>query len=110
MEDEKVSGNIMVGAFGAESLLLAEMGNAIGAVQVAGDTNMYQIPFFVVACDYTLIGEEMFAAGAVLGNNRDSLGSLQAQDFGKAIVLLVMILGALLATAKNPWLSNLIKW
>lgn len=110
MEEEKVSGNIMVGAFGAESLLLAEMGNAIGAVQVAGDTNMFQIPFFVVSCDYTLIGEEMFAVGAVLGNNRDSLGSLQAQDLGKALALLLLILGALLATAKNPFLSNLIKW
>ena len=47
----------LYGQFYAESLLLAETGNSIGAIQIAGTaTNSNTI--FVTACDYTLIGEE----------------------------------------------------
>lgn len=110
IQGEKVAGNIMVGAFGGEAIMLAESGNAAGAIQIAGDTNMAQIPFFIVSCDYTLLGEEMFAAGASLGNNRDVLGSLRAQDFGKFIAIALIILGTVLATAGNPALTKLFKW
>lgn len=110
MQQERVAGNIMVGAFGGEAILLAESGNHAGAIQIAGDTNVNQIPFFVAACDYTLLGEEIFAAGAALGNNRDVLGSLQAQDLGKLIAAVMIIVGALLATSGNPALTNLLKW
>lgn len=110
MQEEKISGNIMVGGFGGEAILLAETGSALGAIQVAGDTNINQIPFFVVTCDYTLLGEEMFAAGASLGGNRDVLGSLRAQDFGKAVAVVLMIIGTILTTVGNPVLTNLLKW
>jgi hypothetical protein len=66
MRREKVAANLMVGAFWAEALLMAEAGAEVGAIQVAGTANLHQIPFFVAACDYTLIGEELFAGGAYL--------------------------------------------
>jgi hypothetical protein len=110
MLEEKVAGNIMVGAFGGESIMLAESGNIAGAIQIAGDTNINQIPFFIVACDYTLLGEEMFAAGASLGNNRDVLGSLQAQDVGKFVAAGLIVLGAVLATMGNTSLADLLVW
>lgn len=110
MQQEKVAGNIMVGAFGGEAILLAESGNHVGAIQIAGDTNVNQIPFFVAACDYTLLGEEIFAAGASLGNNRDVLGSLQAQDLGKFVAVAMIIVGALLATVGNSAFTQLLKW
>ncbi len=59
---EQVASNIMIGQFAAEALILAEPGNTVGAIQIAGTTNAYQIPFFVVACDYVILGEEIFAA------------------------------------------------
>ena len=55
-----------MGKFFAESLLFAETGNSIGAIQIAGTGSQTQIPFFVTACDYTLMGEEFFAASAYL--------------------------------------------
>ncbi len=55
-----------MGAFFAESLILAETGNAAGAIQIAGTGQPSQLPFFVASCDYTLIGEELFAASAYL--------------------------------------------
>ncbi len=81
------------GAFFAESLILAETGNAVGAIQVAGTAQPSQLPFFVAACDYTLIGEEMFAASAYLSGSPEELGSLKGQDFGKLIAAGAIVLG-----------------
>jgi Domain of unknown function (DUF6754) len=87
-----------MGAFYAESLLLAETGNAIGAIQVAGTAMPSQLPFFVAACDYTLIGEEFFAASAYLSGEPQQLGSLKGQDVGKLIGGGLIVVGCLVAT------------
>ncbi|OGC89420.1 MAG: hypothetical protein A2W25_01685 [candidate division Zixibacteria bacterium RBG_16_53_22] len=80
------------GAFYAESLLLAETGNSIGAIQIAGTAMPAQLPFFVAACDYTLIGEELFAASAYLSREPKLLGSLKGQDIGGKLVFLTLAL------------------
>ena len=87
-----------MGAFFAESLILAETGNSIGAIQIAGTAMPAQLPFFVAACDYTLIGEELFAASAYLSREPRQLGSLKGQDVGKFFILLFAIIGILLAS------------
>jgi hypothetical protein len=84
------------GAFYAESLILAETGNSIGAIQIAGTAQPSQLPFFVAACDYTLIGEELFAASAYLSHEPKLLGSLKGQDLGKAAIILALVLGFLI--------------
>ncbi len=78
------------GAFFAESLILAETGNSIGAIQIAGTAMPAQLPFFVAACDYTLIGEELFAASAYLSREPKLLGSLKGQDIGGKLVFLTL--------------------
>jgi hypothetical protein len=52
----------------------------------------------VAACDYTLIGEELFAASAYLSGEPKQLGSLKGQDVGKAIAIGAIALGSILAT------------
>ena len=89
---------LYMGAFFAESLLLAETGNRIGAIQIAGTAMPSQLPFFVAACDYTLMGEELFAASAYLSGDPKQLGSLKGQDVGKLIVMGAILLGSLAAT------------
>ncbi|MCI0331522.1 MAG: hypothetical protein L0196_11375 [candidate division Zixibacteria bacterium] len=89
------------GAFFAESLLFAETGNSIGAIQIAGTAQPAQLPFFVVACDYTLIGEELFAASAYLSKEPRLLGSLKGQDVGKVFTMAAISLGVLLATLQT---------
>jgi hypothetical protein len=69
---EKPAACFYIGQFFAESLLLAETGNSVGAIQIAGTAEASQMPFFVAACDYALIGEEMFAASAYYRANRNS--------------------------------------
>ncbi len=89
------------GQFYAESLILAETANSVGAIQIAGTAMPSQLPFFVSACDYTLIGEELFAASAYLSKDPKLLGSLKGQDVGKFIFLLVIFAGAVLLTLNS---------
>jgi len=93
---EKPATVFMIGTFFAESLIMAETGNSIGAIQIAGTAMPAQLPFFVAACDYTLIGEELFAASAYLSGEPKQLGSLKGQDVGKAVFLAAIILGVIL--------------
>ena len=98
MTREKPAACFYMGAFFAESLILAETGNSVGAIQIAGTAMPSQLPFFVAACDYTLIGEEFFAASAYLSGQPDQLGSLKGQDVGKILVGLLIIVGVILST------------
>ncbi len=95
---EKPATIFYMGAFFAESLILAETGNATGAIQIAGTAMPSQLPFFVASCDYTLIGEELFAASAYLSREPKLLGSLKGQDLGKAIILVALIVGIIMET------------
>ena len=95
---EKPAANIFMGAFYAESLLLAETGQSTGAIQIAGTANPHQLPFFIASCDYTLMGEELYAASAYLSKEPLLLGSLKAQDLMKIILVIFIILGAISIT------------
>ncbi len=95
-----------LGAFFAESLIMAETGNSIGAIQIAGTAMPAQLPFFVAACDFTLIGEELFAASAYLSNEPKQLGSLKGQDVGKAVAMAAILVGAAAATVATAWNSE----
>ena len=98
------------GCFYAESLILAENGNAIGAIQVAGTAETSQLPFFVASCDYTLLGEEFFAASAYLSGEPDQLGTLLGQDLVKAAVWTLGIVAAVSASVAalvpGGWLES----
>jgi len=98
MVRERPAACFYLGAFFAESLILAETGSSIGAIQVAGTAMPTQIPFFVAACDYTLIGEELFAASAYLSKDRKMLGSIKGQDAGKAVAMVFIVVGVILVT------------
>ncbi|OQB88380.1 MAG: hypothetical protein BWX83_01332 [Candidatus Cloacimonetes bacterium ADurb.Bin117] len=95
---EKMATNFFMGYFAAEALLMTETGNAVGAVQIAGSDAITQIPFFITTCDYTLIGEELYAASAYLNREPMLLGTLKAQDYFKFLILVFVIVGALTAT------------
>jgi hypothetical protein len=95
---EKPATNFYIGKFYAESLILAETGNIAGSIQIAGTDEIIQIPFFVAACDYTLIGEELYAASAYLSREPPLLGTLKGQDWGKATMVILIVAGTLAAT------------
>lgn len=89
--------NLFFGTFEAEALILAETGNSVGALQIAGTDSTIQLSFFIVACDYTLIGEELFVASGYLTQDPQVLGSIKGQDWLKVIIITLMLIGGIAA-------------
>jgi len=103
VQREQVGSAFLFGSFAAESLVLAEAGQQVGAMQVAATTSAEQVAFFISACDYTLIGEELYAASAYLTREPVQLGSLYGQDRAKLFFFLLIVIGVLCATARALW-------
>lgn len=107
MMRERPATNLFFGTFEAESLILAETGNSIGAIQIAGTDSSIQMAFFIVACDYVLIGEELFAASGYLSGDPQVVGSLKGSDYLKVIIIALLVIGALMAVINQDWFVNL---
>ena len=115
MMREKPATNFYLGMFWAESLLLAETGSLSGAIQIAGTDAVTQLPFFITTCDYTLIGEELYAASAYLGREPKQIGAVKGQDACKGIIMAFITAAVLLAitdmvagTSILDWVRNLV--
>ncbi len=106
---EKPAAVFLQGTFYAESLLMAETGNSIGAIQIAGTDSEHQLPFFIAACDYTLIGEELYAATAYLSKDPMFLGSLRGQDWGKVVIFAAIVIGIILELSGVNWITSLLQ-
>ncbi len=103
---EKTATNFYMGFFNAEALLMTETGNATGSIQIAGTDAITQVPFFITTCDYTLIGEEFYAASAYMSKDAELVAMLKAQDYFKFLIIFFVLLGAILATFHFNWLTN----
>jgi hypothetical protein len=108
MVREKPAANFMIGSFFAESLILAETGYSTGAIQIAGTADLAQLPFFVTTCDYTLIAEELYAAGAYLSREPVLMGSIKAQDMVKAIIMVTIGVGIVAYAFGSEFIRNLL--
>ncbi len=95
---EQVATIFYMGYFFAEALLMTETGNQAGAIQIAGSDAITQIPFFITTCDYTLIGEEFYAASAYLSRNIELVAMLKAQDYFKLLIVICVLIGTVIST------------
>jgi len=95
---EKIASNFMFGSFQAEALILSETGYNVGAMQVAGTPGVIQVPFFIASCDYTIFGDEFYAASAYLSREPTLLGSLVGQDYAKSLLMLLIVAGIITAS------------
>ena len=94
---ETVEGNVLVGHFGDEYLLMGEAASRrqpSSLVAGSGDPNV--LPYVYGTSAPGLWGEEMYAAGAYLGSKPMHIGSLMAQDTLRWVVSLVILGGILL--------------
>ncbi|RIL08852.1 MAG: hypothetical protein DCC75_07880 [Proteobacteria bacterium] len=118
VQRERIATAFLLGVFAAESLMLAEAGQQVGAMQVAASITPEQVPFFICTCDYTLIGEELYGASAYLTKEPVQLGSLYGQDRAKLLFFCLIIVGTLISTfnavAPTLWgfspVSNITDW
>ncbi len=92
---EQAAATFFMGEFYAESLILAETANSVGAIQVASSTELTQTPFFIAACDYVLIGDEFYAASAFLTRQPVLVGSLIGQDWCKLLIACMIFCGVI---------------
>ena len=104
---EKPATNLYLGRFFAESLILAETGFVNKSIQIAGTAEATQLPFFIAACDYTLIGEELFAVSAYLSGDPRLVSSLKASDWVKVLCVWAIALGTITVTLGTTWLQDL---
>ncbi|MEZ4366088.1 MAG: DUF6754 domain-containing protein [Kofleriaceae bacterium] len=95
---DRPAANIYLGRFYAESLILAETGFLTGAVQIAGTAEFTQLPFFIAACDHTLIGEELYATSAYLSHDPVQLAQLKAGDVMKVVIFVLVMAGVIAGT------------
>jgi len=103
---EKVATNFFMGMFFAEALIMAETGASTGAIQIAGTDAITQLPFFITTCDYTLIGEELYAASAYLAREPYQMGTLKAVDYFKLLIIISVVMGTLLSTLHLTFFIN----
>jgi hypothetical protein len=99
---ERPAANLYLGKFYAESLIFAETGFAAGSIQIAGTAEVTQLPFFIAACDYTLIGEEFFAASAYMSRDPSLLSTIRAADWAKIALVTALLLGAVFQSLDVP--------
>lgn len=109
LQRERPASTILVGGFYYESVILAEGGNTIGAMQIGGTNNTHQMPFLVATCDYMLLAEELFAAGAAISGNPDMLGSIKGEDMIKLLLIIVTGIGFLLGAARINFIADLLR-
>jgi len=109
LERERPGAHIGIGPYHGESLMIAESGARVGAITILGTHRKSQIPFFVAACDYALIGEECYAAGAYLSKDPAQIGTIGGQDWLKVVTVTLMILGTIVASFGSTVISNLLK-
>lgn len=95
LERESLTGNVMIGAFGDEYLLMGETGARRGVHQVVGTSDPSTLPLVYASADEPLIGEEMFAAGAYTSRLPIQIGSLLTEDWARWFVVLAIIVAAI---------------
>jgi hypothetical protein len=106
---ERPGASLLLGSYAAESLICTEAGFRAGAVQIAGCTNSYQIPYFATTCDYVLISEELQTAGVYISQIPEQVGTILGQDYVRLLILALMGLGAVLYAMGFTGLSDLLQ-
>jgi hypothetical protein len=104
LDSDEVDGTVLVGKFGDEYLLMGETAARHRMAHIGGASDPNTLPFIYASAQETLLGEEIYAAGAYLKHIPAHVGSLVAQDTMRWVVALIMLGGVLIATLQWGWL------
>ena len=83
--------NVMTGFFGAEYLLMGEAGAQRAGIQLGGASEPTVLPFVAATSQASLLGEDMYAAGAYLAHKPWHFSSLWAQDVLRWLIALLVL-------------------
>jgi hypothetical protein len=94
--DQQVSVNILAGSFGSEVALIADAAERTGSLTLGGSDNPTGQAILFATVQETLVGEELYAAGAYLQAGASHLASVQVQDLLRWVLIGLIIIGAAL--------------
>jgi hypothetical protein len=95
IEDENVSGNILMGNFGMEAGLILEASDRNDAFSLSGTDHIPTQAMMFATSQETLIGEELYAGGAYLRAGQMHTASLQAQDVIRWLLVAIILVGGI---------------
>ncbi|MBN1994908.1 MAG: hypothetical protein JW953_19595 [Anaerolineae bacterium] len=103
MNIDETEANVLVGKFGDEYLLMGETAARRGSGHIGGTSDPNTLPFIYASAEETLLGEEIYAAGAYLQQRPFHISSLVAQDTMRWLILLFILTGILAASKVWPF-------
>ena len=98
MWSDEMAGAFFLGSWYHKAVIFTENAARVGAMMLGGTDTTHNIPFLVAICDYSIIGEELYALGAYVSEDPTVSSSLAGQDIGKFIAAILIILGSVLIT------------
>lgn len=98
MNIDKTEANVMVGKFGDEYLLIGETAARLRTGHIGGTSDPNTLPFIYASAEETLLGEEIYAAGAYLQQHPAHVASLTTQDSMRLLIVLFIFTGIILAS------------
>lgn len=97
--NENISANILLGHFGAEVGLLTEASERENVTLIGASDDLAGQSVLFASSQESLIGEELFAAGAYIGAGPSHMASLTVQDILRWGIVLALLGGAFLKFA-----------
>ena len=94
IRDENISSNILIGNFGPEVGLMTEAAARQDSALIGASDNLTGQAVLYAASSETLIGEELFAAGAYVNAGAFHASSLLVQDILRWLIIAALIVGA----------------
>jgi len=91
--------NLMFGGIQYEALNTLGAASVAGCIQAAGTPRLYYQPFLAACCDYSMIGDELYAAAAVVQDIPEERAVIQGQDYIKLVALILIVLSVILNTS-----------
>ncbi len=98
--------NVMIGNFGDEYLLMGEVAVRREAAHIGGSSNPNTLPFIYASAeqaslDETLLGEDIYAAGAYLSKRASHIASLVTQDIMRWAIALAILISIIIGSVKG---------
>jgi hypothetical protein len=108
---ERPAVNMMFGATLYETQQTLGTGARVGAFTLGGTPRLYYQAMLLLICDYSLIGSELYAAGAYLSRDPAQMGVIQGQDWTQLLVAALIIIGVItFSLGGYDLIGQLIAW
>jgi hypothetical protein len=98
LNDEDASVHLMLGRFGVEGALVADIGQRKQAFTLGGTQDVQSQALLYATAEHPLIGEDVFAGGAYLNAGLMHRGSLRTQDLVRVLIVAGVLVATLLKT------------